>query len=314
MAEKDAAEKTLEWYPDVFADIVNVLLFHGERVVKEADLTEGTPRSVYKADDQMLHEQERDVAKYWNNGTIRIAFYGLENQTEPDQDMPLRLMGYDGVAYRSQLLQDEEKDENGKKRKKVKPRYPVVTLVLYFGYKKPWDKPKNLLKCMNVPEPLLPFVNDYRANIFEIAYLTEEQAAMFTSDFRIVADYFIQKRKNKEYQPPDIEMKHVREILELLRIFERDNTFAEVFRDAKKGGIRTMCDVVENFIQKGLREGREKGREEGREEGLKEGREETLHQNIKNLMVTLKMSAEQAMEALCVPEEERPKYLSLLKK
>lgn len=29
MAEKDIAEKTLEAYDDVFADIVNVLLFQG---------------------------------------------------------------------------------------------------------------------------------------------------------------------------------------------------------------------------------------------------------------------------------------------
>ena len=31
MAQKDIAEKTLESYNDVFADILNVLLFHGEQ-------------------------------------------------------------------------------------------------------------------------------------------------------------------------------------------------------------------------------------------------------------------------------------------
>ena len=34
MAEKDIAEKTLEAYNDVFADIINVLLFNGEQQVK----------------------------------------------------------------------------------------------------------------------------------------------------------------------------------------------------------------------------------------------------------------------------------------
>ena len=34
MAEKDLSEKLLEEYDDVFADIVNVLLFHGKREVK----------------------------------------------------------------------------------------------------------------------------------------------------------------------------------------------------------------------------------------------------------------------------------------
>ena len=35
MAEKDITEKTLEAYNDVFADIINVLLFNGRRYVKE---------------------------------------------------------------------------------------------------------------------------------------------------------------------------------------------------------------------------------------------------------------------------------------
>ena len=40
MAEKDIAEKTLEAYNDVFADIVNVLLFQGKHFVKEDELEE----------------------------------------------------------------------------------------------------------------------------------------------------------------------------------------------------------------------------------------------------------------------------------
>ena len=38
MGQKDIAEKTLEAYNDVFADIVNVLIFNGKRTVKEKDL------------------------------------------------------------------------------------------------------------------------------------------------------------------------------------------------------------------------------------------------------------------------------------
>lgn len=34
-------------------------------------------------------------------------------------------------------------------------------------------------------------VNDYRINLFEIAYLSNEQVNLFKSDFRIVADYFV---------------------------------------------------------------------------------------------------------------------------
>ena len=47
----------------------------------------------------------------------------------------------------------------------------------------------------------MPYVNDYHMNLFEIAWLTDEQVEMFRSDFKIVADYYVQMRKNKDYVP-----------------------------------------------------------------------------------------------------------------
>ena len=84
MGEKDMTQKTLEAFNDVFADIVNGLLFQGEHVISETSLTDAQPLSMYKADGK-LHEQERDVAKYWNMAAsacinVRIAFLGFENQ------------------------------------------------------------------------------------------------------------------------------------------------------------------------------------------------------------------------------------------
>lgn len=67
-------------------------------------------RSQYKADEGKLHEEERDNAKYWSKGKVKIALLGLENQTKPDQDMPFRVIGYDGAAYRSQLIDEKSKE------------------------------------------------------------------------------------------------------------------------------------------------------------------------------------------------------------
>ena len=39
MAGKDLAEKTLLSYNDVFADIVNAIIFDGDDVVKETDFS-----------------------------------------------------------------------------------------------------------------------------------------------------------------------------------------------------------------------------------------------------------------------------------
>ena len=96
MAAKDFTEKTLEAYNDVFADIINVLLFNGKLLVGENELSEAAPRSIYKADGK-LHELERDVAKYWRRGLFQIAFFGLENQTDINQDMPLRFLAMTGL-------------------------------------------------------------------------------------------------------------------------------------------------------------------------------------------------------------------------
>ena len=88
MGAKDITEKNLEAFNDVFADIVNVLLFKGKHLMKEKDLESATKDSMFKADGK-IHEQERDVSKFWKNGEVRISILGFENQTVQDYNMPL---------------------------------------------------------------------------------------------------------------------------------------------------------------------------------------------------------------------------------
>lgn len=225
-------EKTLESFNDVFADIVNVLLFKNKRLIKEDELTAESPRSIYKADGK-LHEQERDA------------------------DMPLRVLSYDGSAYRAQLTAN--KSDEG-----TPDRYPVVTLVLYFGYKNHWNKPTNLLGRLKFPEELKPFLNDYRINLFEIAWLTDEQVSMFQSDFRLVADYFVQMRKNKGYTPPKESIRHVHEFLQLMSVMTGDNRYEETYNEQMEGGSTNMCEVLDLVENRGIEKGIEKGIEQGR--------------------------------------------------
>ena len=98
MVEKDFREKRLEDFDDVFADIINGLIFHGNQRVDERDLETGMLRSGYKVEEK-FEEQERDVKKYWKSGQVRIAVFGLENQTGVDPDFIFRDFGYDGAEY-----------------------------------------------------------------------------------------------------------------------------------------------------------------------------------------------------------------------
>ena len=102
MAEKDITQKLLEDHNDVFADIINALVFNGEQVIQPEQLETVSTLSTYKMSGK-IRSQERDVLKAWKHGQIRIAMYGLENQTTVDADMPLRIISYDGAGYRAQL-------------------------------------------------------------------------------------------------------------------------------------------------------------------------------------------------------------------
>lgn len=53
MADKDIAEKILESYNDVFADIINVFVFNGRQVVKSESLRDALLTSQYKMDGKL---------------------------------------------------------------------------------------------------------------------------------------------------------------------------------------------------------------------------------------------------------------------
>ena len=255
MGEKDITEKILADYNDVFADIMNELLFAGEQRILPEALVNTSIHSQYKAEDEKVHELERDVAKYWKEKEVELAICGIENQSVVEKNMPFRVIGYDGTAYRSQLLEE---------RKKI---IPVVTIVLYFGTDRHWNSRKKIKELMEIPKCLDRYVNDYQMHVFEVAWLTEEQISHFRSDFKVVANFFVQKRKNRDYIPDDpTEIRHVDEVLKLLQVMTGDKRYEEIFRKKKKG-VRSMCDVAERLEKMGIEKGIEIGRSEGEIKG-----------------------------------------------
>lgn len=91
MGEKDSGEKLLEDYVDVFADIVNVLAFHGERLLLEENIVSGPTASIYKDAYQTLREHLRDIMKYDKKENLFFAVIGFENQGRVDMDMVFRI-------------------------------------------------------------------------------------------------------------------------------------------------------------------------------------------------------------------------------
>ena len=88
-------------------------------------------------------------------------------------------------------------------------------------------------------------------DLFQIAYLSEEQVQLFKSDFRIVADYFVQSRKNKDYIPTDGTVKHIHEVLQMLEALTGDTRFTEA-RRTLKGGETTMSEAILDRLEQKL--------------------------------------------------------------
>ena len=264
MAEKDIGEKLLEDYEDVFADIINVLAFHGKRLIKPSQIAGGPTASRYKDAQGKLREQIRDVVKFDRRKTM-LAVFGLENQTEEDAHMVFRVMGYDYSSYRYQL---------DRKRKRLSP---VITLVLHFGMTR-WKGPKDVLSAVRKDLPYGEYLEENvmnpRIKVVDVAFLPKEVREQFTSDFKIVADYFcaVREKRADDIRFNQQEIIHVAEILDFFAIFGRDKRFSEckpiLEEKVKKGGKINMCIVMDYAEKQGEKKGIRRGRRQGRREGL----------------------------------------------
>ena len=284
IAEKDLTTKTLESYNDVFADIMNVMLFDGDKTVSADELTPAQKDSQFKADGK-IRGQERDTAKFWRSANINMAFIGVENQVARDEFMPMRIFSYDGAEYKNQY----DLKNNGK----LKKCYPVITLVIYFG-KDNWNYGKNLCSCFDVPKELSKFVNDYNMNFYAVKDFTDDDIEKFTSDFKTIAEFFQAELNGRNYRPSDRKLDHPHEVIDMISVFSGDDRFRDEYNEMAEKGDITMCEIYDKIQQEGMEKGIEKGRAEGRAEGKIEGILSTLAGLVKDGILTLSEAAKRA--------------------
>lgn len=100
--------------------------------------------------------------------------------------------------------------------------------------------------------------------------MDKEEVDLFQSDFRAVAEFFVQKQENGDYKPRPQDLKHVQETLQLLSVMTSDHRFEDVYNeasDAQKGEMRNMCEILDKIENRGIEKGIEKGKAEGNAEG-----------------------------------------------
>lgn len=151
--------------------------------------------SSFRDDQDRLHWQERDVAKYWSKAGASIALVCNENQTVADSNMPAHILSYDATSYKDQVSRIKDSKDP------LTRLFPVVTIVLHYG-DKPWRKNKTLYECLEDSSlhELQPFVNDYKPFICDVAFFqgiplhnSEAILARSQSSSKIVARLAVRK-------------------------------------------------------------------------------------------------------------------------
>ena len=77
-----------------------------------------------------------------------------------------------------------------------------------------------------------------------------------------------------------------------------------------------MCNLSQGIEEKaicvGLQKGIQQGRQIGIQQGIQQGTQQALLNSLRNLMETMHIAADKAMEVLKIPNEDREKYIKLL--
>ena len=260
MAQKDMTQKKLEDYVDVFADIFNILLIRcPENDIIPDKLFPGPTESIYKADN-LNREQRRDTYKYYDlegyGAGLHLAALGIENQVTIDPAMPVRIFNYDASSLMQQIRQYG--DKLTKTNKIVKVVYPVITIVLNFSDYE-WKTNTSLYDIMTLPKNLEKLVQNYYIHVFDIAYLEDEIIDKFTSDFKVVARFFKDKRLGRPMDDTT-SITHIGEVAELFSVFTGQKEYKEVVPNMihrqREGENITMCKFTQELLEKGSEQGK----------------------------------------------------------
>ena len=254
--------------------------------------------------------------------------YHLECQTRPDGNILARIVEYDTLI---------SIDSNRRKGFSMTLDFPHTGVLLLRTYKTTPDKMAVTFRTpggnISYDIPIMKIQNYGIAEIFE-------KKLYFLLPFYI----FNHEKRFKEYAKHDAKLEALREeYAEIKRQLDaacddRKFTTAEYniicetaqaimeqltqkYPRIREGVDRFMGGRVITYpseirLKKALNKARNEGHEEGFEEGIEKGREEgreegrqlTLIANIKNLMNRVKFTIQQAMDALDIPEAERPQY------
>jgi len=302
MGQKDLAQNDYFNNKYRFADMCNVILFHGKEIIKAEELSEAEGDIIY-------HEKNKrrkiipDKVRLWQG--IYLALISIENQTKTDYKMVFRMMKEEAVIYERQWNEREQvlrrKGILGKKTRlcwygKEEKFIPVIPIVIYYGTDKEWDGATCLYDMLDMNESLRPYIMNYKLNLFD--YHKHKDFSIFKTENRELFEILscatnehklenLLHKDNRRYK--EMTYDAAQTICDIAGI---DVTLIKEMKDDERV-VTDMCKAWDDHKKSGIKE--------GRKEGIIENRKDSIQKLIKNLSVTM----EEAMDILEIPLAER---------
>lgn len=247
--KKDTVEKEFVAFPDIAADVINVLLYQGKKVTEEGNLLAGPTETIYQGMEKQRSQYE-DLCKYeLADGQVNIMHL-IANQSRTDGKMLLRKAGYTGGVYREQY---EGKTQN---------IFPVIEFVLYWGHPR-WKSSRDirrLFRKRKLTEETWEYIDKLKLHIFEMRYLPEEVRKLFQSDMRIVVDFLAEGNQYRSKQ----KIVHKAALIRMIKVLSGETDVEDIEKWMEEQGIReedeiTVCELFDQYVRQGRQEGRVEG-------------------------------------------------------
>lgn len=257
-----------------FADLFNVVVFHGRRIVSADDLSEldTKARRDGSGGDPASHEYVRDQIKQWKCGA-KLLVLGVEPESSVQYALPVKLMKYESIQYEKnyrEIAKKHRKDRDLSSKEFISGfsrsdrLSPMLTIALYHG-KEEWDASETLHGLLDfesfpeeIREEVMKYCNDFHINLLDVNHMKNNDK--FVTDLREVFGFLARqndKKSLRKYVEENDSFRHLKEdAYEVLMSFGNVEDFGiQKERYQTKEGF-DMCLAIREWREDALVEGR----------------------------------------------------------
>ena len=293
-----------------FADAYNGILFHGQSMIKPEELEECDSVFTQLFQNEKGKKVICDKVKKWKGQ--HLAILALENQSQTDYRIVLRVMMEEVMAYEKQrknalatLKSAGKKLKKGSEflsgMQKEQKFIPVIPLILYLGKDSAWDGATTLYELLDIDDEIKPFVNNYKLNFYD--YHNDTDFSKFKTENKLLFEVLANRSNRSKIE----------------HIFETECNNYSIDSDTAKALIE-MADLninIENIktetngkVEYKMCKAIDAIKEDARNDGYKSGMDDGIKMSVKSLMETADITLEQALDMLKIKDELRIQFYS----